>query len=214
MKSIIIYGSGGLARETVELIEDINEAEPTWQIKGYIDDFKGENGEVINGYRILGTSEVLKNLTDPTYIVLAMSDPSAKEKIYQTIIKYNLRFATLKHPTAKIARNAIVGEGSIIGIDCILSPGVVLGSHVFLNMRTVIGHDTVIRDYVSCLVNCIIAGNVVIDEGAFLGSNCVIMEKKMVGKGSKVSMGSIVDFDVEDGCVVMSRPSKCMKFRE
>lgn len=213
MKSIIIYGSGGLARETVELIEDINAVEPTWQIEGYIDDIKGENGEVINGRRILGTSERLKHLYAPTYIVLAMSDPSAKEKIYHTIKNYgNIRFATLMHPTARIARNAAVGEGSIIGVDCILSANVVVGKHVFLNMRTVIGHDTVVRDYSSCLVNCIIAGNVVIEERAFLGSNCVIMEKKTVGRGSKVSMGSVVDFDVEDGCVVMSRPSKSMKF--
>lgn len=212
MKDIVIYGSGGMAREIVELIEDINEITPTWQIKGYIDDMKGANQEVINGYPVLGTNEILKDLDHDIYMVLAIADPCAKERIYQTILTYNFNFATLVHPTAKIAKNAIIGKGSIIGIGCIISVGVVIGHHVFLNMRTVVGHDTVIKDYVSCLVNCIIAGNVVINEGAFLGSNCVIMEKKRIGQKAKISMGSVVNFDVMDDTVVMSRPSKTMKF--
>ncbi len=212
MKDIIIYGSGGLAKEIVELIEDINEVEPVWNIKGYIDDIKGENGEVINSYKILGTKEILKDLDSSTYIVLALSNPSAKEKIYQDIKKFGLKFATLIHPTAKIAKNAIIGHGSIISIGCIVSVNVVIGKHVFLNMRTVVGHDTVIKDYSSCLVSSIIAGNVVINEGALLGSNCVIMEKKTIGKNAKISMGAVVDFNVRDNAVVMSRPSKSMNF--
>ncbi|ATW26957.1 acetyltransferase [Candidatus Formimonas warabiya] len=212
MKNIVIYGSGGMAREIVELIEDINEVKPTWKIKGYIDDIKGAQQEAINGYQVLGTKKLLKDLAPDTYMVLAIADPSAKEKIHQTIKDYHFNFATLIHPSAKVAKNALVGEGSIIGIDCIISVNVVIGSHVFLNMRSVVGHDTVIQDYASCLVNCIIAGNVVIQEGAFLGSNCVIMEKKRIGQKAKISMGSVVNFDVEDGVVVMSRPSKIMKF--
>lgn len=212
MKNIVIYGSGGMAREIVGLIEDINEVNPTWQIKGYIDDINGANQEVINGYQVLGTKEILKDLDRDTYMVLAIADPSAKEKIHQTIIEYHFNFATLIHPTAKIAKNALIGNGSIIGIDCIISVNVVIGHHVFLNMRSVVGHDAEIHDYASCLVNCIIAGNVAINEGAFLGSNCVIMEKKKIGRKAKISMGAVVNFDVADGAVVMSRPSKIMKF--
>lgn len=212
MKNIIIYGAGGMARETVQLIEDINNVKPTWDIKGYIDDIKGENGEIINGYKILGTNSVLKDFDTSTYIVLALSDPSAKENIYESIKKYGLKFATLIHPTAKISKHVIIGEGSIIGMDCIVSVNVTIGKHVFLNMRTVLGHDVVVKDYSSCLVNCIVAGSVVINENALLGSNCVIMEKKVIGKNAKISMGSVVNFDVEDHAVVMSRPSKSMKF--
>mgnify|MGYP001005630920 CR=1 FL=1 len=212
MKDIIIYGSGGLARETVELIENINEIKPEWNIKGYIDDIRGAEGGDINGYKILGTNKILENMDSSVYIVLAVSDPSAKEKIYQEIKKYNMKFATLIHPSAKIAKNATIGDGSIISLDCLVSVNTYIGDHVFLNMRTVVGHDAVIKNYCSCLVNCIIAGNVVINEGVLLGSGCIIMEKKKIGKNAKISMGSAVYFDVEENAVVMSRPSKSMKF--
>ncbi len=214
MEEIILYGSGGMAREVVELIEDINKGTPRWNIRGYIDDIKGDCGEVLHGYRILGTSEILKDLPDTTCIVIAVSDPAAKESIYKKIKDCNIKFPILIHPSAKVSENARIGEGSIIGVDCIVSTDVNIGRHVFLNMRTVVGHDSDIHDFCSCLVNCIIAGGVQIGDGSLLGSGCIIMEKKVLGTKCKVSMGSVVSFDVEDHHVVMSRPSKSMYFGE
>ncbi len=215
MKDIVIYGSGGMALEVVQLIEDINEAEPTWNILGYIDDFIGDQADenlVVNGYRILGTREIVKELDPSAYWVIAVSNPKEKREIHTSLNQYNLQYATLIHPTAKISKNVKIGEGSVVSYDCILSVNVVLGSQVYLNMRTVVGHDSVIQDYTSCLINCIVAGNVVVGEGVLLGSNCVIREKKTIGNNAKISMGSVVYFDVEEDVVVMNRPPKSMKF--
>ncbi len=212
MKDIIIYGSGGLAKETVELIEDINKIKPEWNIVGYIDDTNNEANKTVNGYKILGSQDILKNADINTYIIIAISDPLAKEQIHNSIKKYNMKYATLIHPSAKIASNAIIGEDCIISIDCIVSANVSIGNHVFMNMRTIVGHDSLIKDFSSCLVSCIIAGNVTINKGALLGSGCIIMEKKEIGSMAKISMGSMVNFDVDENTVVMNRPSKCMKF--
>ena len=38
MKDIVIIGSGGLAKEVVFLIEEINKIENKWKILGFIDD--------------------------------------------------------------------------------------------------------------------------------------------------------------------------------
>lgn len=212
MKDIIIYGSGGMAREVVELIEDINSVEPCWIIRGYIDDDAEKKGEVIHGHCILGACDVLRQLTQPACVVIAVGDPIAKKRIYEKIKSYAIMFPILIHPSAKVSKSAIIGEGSIIGIDCIISTDVQLGSHVFLNMRTVVGHDAVIRDFCSCLVNCVIAGGVQMMECSLLGSGSIVMEKKTIGSNARISMGSIVGFDVEDNHVVMTRPSKSMYF--
>lgn len=212
MEDIIIYGSGGMAKEVVALIEDINSIWPVWNIAGFVDDIKGDCDEWVNGYKILGKGEVLKNPEMPRNVVIAISNPAAKESIYEVIKDYNLIFPTLIHPSARVARSAVVGEGSIIGIDCIVSVNVHIGNHVFLNMRTVVGHDAVIEDYSSCLVNCIVAGDVRIGRSVLLGSNCVIMEKIVIGNKAKAGMGAIVSFNVDESHVVMSRPSKSMYF--
>lgn len=212
MEDIIIYGSGGMAKEVVYLIECINAVKPVWNIKGYIDDTRGDFGKVVNGYPILGTGDYLKSLDAPVNLVLAMSSPTVKESICHRIKTDNLHFPSLVHPSARVADNAVIGEGSIISIDCIISVNVNIGRHAFVNMRTVIGHDTVIEDYCSCLVNCIIAGDVWVGRGALLGSGCIIMEKTRIGSEAKIGMGSIVNFEVPAYHVVMTRPSKSMYF--
>lgn len=212
MKDIIIYGSGGMAREVAALIEDINAAQPVWNIAGFVDDLRDDTGELINGYKLLGPGRLLKEPETARNVVVAVGDPAARESIYEKIKDYGLEFPTLIHPSARVARNTLVGEGSVIGIDCIVSVNVKLGRNVFLNTRTVLGHDVEIGDFTSCLVNCIISGGVKIGRGAALGSNCVIKEKISIGDGAKVGMGSVVCYDVAVGHVVMSRPSASMSF--
>lgn len=215
MKDIVLYGSGGMALEVVQLLEDINEIEPTWNILGYIDDFRGgqgENNPVVNGYKILGTREIIGDFDPAVYWVIAVSNPQAKREIHDALAPYGLRYATLIHPTAKISKNVSLGEGTIVSYGCIASVNAVLENHIYLNMRTVIGHDTVIKSFTTCLIDCIVAGGVIIGEGVLLGSNCVIKEKKTIGNNSKISMGAAVFFDVDDNVVVMNRPPKSMKF--
>ncbi len=213
MKDLIIYGAGGLAREVAELVNDINSVSPCWNIKGFIDDLQGKCPEKLQSSSIIGTWEALKEAAQDTYVVIAVGDPGSKEKIYNRICCLdNLRFPVLIHPSARVARNAAIGDGSVISIDSIVSTGVHIGKHVFLNMRTVVGHDAQIDDFCSCLVNCVVAGSVHIMEGTLVGSGSIIMEKKTVGKKCRLSMGSIVNFDVEDHHTVLTPPSKSIYF--
>jgi acetyltransferase-like isoleucine patch superfamily enzyme len=50
-----------------------------------------------------------------------------------------------------------------------------------------------------------------IEEGVLLGSNCVIKEKKTVGRNAKIGMGAVVFFDVDPDAVVMSAPPKIVR---
>lgn len=214
MKDIVIYGSGGMALEVVQIIEDINAVEPTWNILGFIDDFRGDQGDLnplAGGYRILGTRKLIRDFDSSVCWAVAVSSPKDKKAICESLKDYGLKYAELVHPTAKISKNVNIGEGTIVNYGCILSPNAVLGSHVYLNMGTVVGHDTVVGDYSTCLIGCVVAGNVRIEEGVLLGSNCVIKEKKTVGRNSKIGMGAVVFFDVDHDVVVMSAPPKIVR---
>ena len=38
MKKLIIFGAGGMGRETAWLVERINDVSPTWDLLGFMDD--------------------------------------------------------------------------------------------------------------------------------------------------------------------------------
>jgi sugar O-acyltransferase (sialic acid O-acetyltransferase NeuD family) len=212
MDDIIIYGTGGMARETVQLIEDINAVKPRWNIAGFIDDFRGDCGESVSGYAILGGNGILERYGEGTYVVIALGDPSSKRSVYEKTQKYKLKYPVLIHPTAVVAPSAVIGEGSIIGIQCVVSVNAVLGRHVLLNTKSFAAHDSVIGDFSSCYVNCMVNGGVSVGEGVLIGSGSVIMERRKIGSFAKISMGSVVVSDVGEGHVVMTKPSRSMLF--
>src|SRR5690625_787512 len=79
-KNIVIYGSGGLGRGLIDLINSINSSsEVKWNLLGFIDE--NEVNE-INGYRSLGDINYLLNYTDNLNVVLAFGNPSVKKKAY------------------------------------------------------------------------------------------------------------------------------------
>ena len=51
-------------------------------------------------------------------------------------------------------------------------------------------------------------GKVLIKDGAYIGSRCIIMPGVVIGKRALVGAGSIVTKDVPDGMIVMGSPAK------
>lgn len=71
MGKILIFGAGGFGREVQWLIERINQKIPSWEIEGYLDDGVEVQTE-INGYRVLGGIEKLKEYDFDTAIAVAV----------------------------------------------------------------------------------------------------------------------------------------------
>ena len=152
MKDIVIIGAGGVGRETAWIIEQINMKKPTWNIIGFVDDNKEIwNGE-INGYKVLGNLSCLNDLEN------------------------KFEFATIIHPDAYLNRTIEIGRGSIVYPGVIMTTNISIGNHVIVSPKCGIGHDSVIKDYVSLLWNVNISGFDVIEEGVLIGSGATIIQ--------------------------------------
>ena len=81
LKDIAIFGVGGFGREVLTLIQDINRVEPTYNIIGFFDDGH-EQGEMINGFPNLGTSEDLNQWETPICLAVSIGNPSVKKMFW------------------------------------------------------------------------------------------------------------------------------------
>lgn len=79
MKDIVIIGAGGFGREVAWLIEDINKVNNEWNIVGFVDDNKSIQGTEINGYKVVGDIDWLKE--QELFVVNAIGDPIIKKKV-------------------------------------------------------------------------------------------------------------------------------------
>ena len=114
MKKLIIIGAGGVGRETVQLVADINDRNPEWQLLGFVDDAIVLQGKQIQGVPVLGTIEWLNAIDQECWVVCSISLPEIKRQIVARLNNPNLHYARLIHPTAVVSQSVVIGVDVII----------------------------------------------------------------------------------------------------
>ena len=212
MKNIIIIGAGGVGREVSLIIEKINKLNATWNLIGFIDDNINSWNRIINGYQIIGGMDLLETLPLDTYVVIAIANYNVKKKIVNKI-NNKFKFATIIDPKVYIHDYMTIGEGTIIYEGAIITANIQVGNHVIISPKCGIGHDSIIKDYVSLLWNVNVSGNDVIEEGVMMGSGSTIIQGKKIGKGSIIGAGAVVIDDIDSFTTAVGVPAKVVKER-
>lgn len=209
MKKLIIIGAGGFGREVAWLVERINKQNPSWNILGFIDDNGEFKGREINGYKVLGGCETIKEYPN-AYVVCAVGASKVRKKIIDKIGKCN--FATLIDPSVELSDFVRIGEGSIICANTIITVNIEIGSHVIINLDCTIGHDAVLNDFVTLYPNVNVSGMTVTGTCCEVGTGTQIIQGKRIGDYSIIGAGAVVVKDIPSKCTAVGSPAKPIKF--
>lgn len=212
MKKIAIFGAGGFGREVKMLIEQINAVKPEWDFIGFFDD-DFSHANLIPKSQQLGGMDDLNKYGEAFYLVLALGNPLVKRKVFQKITNENVKYPKLIHPSAIIgASNVEIGEGSIICAGNIITVDINIGKHVILNLTCTVGHDTIIKDFASFMPAVNISGEVVIEEGVYVGTGAKIINQLSIGQETIIGAGSVVSKTLPEKCTAVGVPAKPIKF--
>jgi sugar O-acyltransferase (sialic acid O-acetyltransferase NeuD family) len=114
---------------------------------------------------------------DKYIVMIAVANSKDREDIVRKL-PINTQYFTFIHPTAQLMNDdIIIGEGSFIGANSIITCNVEIGKHSILNRANHIGHDCRIGDYFSAMPGSIVSGNVNLGNKVYLGTNSSIREK-------------------------------------
>ena len=214
MKDIVIYGSGGLGKEVIWLIENINSYAPTWNVLGYIvsDSYSDLIGTVIYGYKVLGSEIWLSNLENEINVICAIGKGSVRKSIYERVAFYsNVKIATLIDPSVRIDKTVSVGDGSIICLNCSVTVDSIIGKGVLLNINSLIGHDAKVGDYCTFLPHSMAAGNTVIGECCEIGSGAFIIQGAKIVENTTIAPLSAVYKDISNSGMYVGNPARQMR---
>jgi sugar O-acyltransferase (sialic acid O-acetyltransferase NeuD family) len=208
-KKLVIIGAGGLGREILFMLSDINNINNCYDILGFIDNTPELQNKIINNFPVLGDDTWLFNYKDNINIIIAVGDPQARKNIYDKFShKENISFPTIVANDAKYSDTVTIGKGCIIGFYSLLTVNISIGNFVLLNNYCNIGHDACIGDFVTLYGNVNVSGNVSIGSGAEIGVGTRILQNKSIGENSKVGIGSVVVRNVPSNCTVFGVPAK------
>jgi len=212
-KPVLILGGWGSGQIVTSVIDDINEVEPTWEILGFLNDFE-EIGLKIGAYPVVGfTSEASEYAEKGVYLHYAMRNPKYAKQRIKHFEDMNIpidAFATFIHPKAHISGNSGIGNGSLLCAQSYLSFGAKVCNHNHLYGNALIGHDSVIEDYVWVAANAVVGARCVISKGAHIGAGSSMGADIKIGSYCLVGLGAVVTKSFESGNVIFGNPARIM----
>ena len=213
MTDLIVVGAGGTARDVVEAIEAINRLTselPAWRLAGFLDDNPALANQAIDGYPILGGVADASRFPEAQFVlgVANSQRPGGRRELLLRLGAGPARLATIIHPQAQVSSRAAIGPGSVVLGNGVVSRGAKLGCCVVVCQNAAVFHDSVLEDFVDIAPGAIVSGFVHVEQGAFIGSNSVIMPTRRIGAESVVGMGCVVQQDVPARCFVAVPPAR------
>lgn len=215
MNDILIFGTGGFAREVHQLIEDINAVTPEWNVLGFLDGDATRHGTQVHGKPVLGGLEYLtSDVSRQAWLATGVGNPALRRKLV-TAMKANGhdRFATLRHPRAWIGNRVTIGAGSILCAGVLITTDITIGEQVIVNIGSTIGHDARIADYVTIAPTVNVSGAVGVGEGTDLGTGSTVIQGKQIGAWSIIGAGSVVVKDIPANVTALGAPAAPIKTR-
>ena len=197
-RAIVVVGAGGHAKVVIAAAVAAGD-----EVVGVYDGDAAKVGSVVVGHRVRWLGDLA--VADAA-VVVAIGSNAARQKVVGALRGH--RFAAVVHPTAWVAPTARVHDGAVVFAGAVVQPDSVIGHHAIVNTMASVDHDGLIGDFVHLAPGSHLAGNVSVDEGAFLGVGVSVIPGKRIGRWSTVGAGAVVVDDVGEGVVVKGVPAR------
>ena len=214
MKDIAIFGAGGLGREILLLLRQLNEVSHTWNMLGFFDEkpFSGK----LNGLPYLGSLTELNAYPEELHLIIGIGNCQAKSKVFSRITNPNIKYPVLVHPSVQLRdyQYCQIGEGTVISERVVITTNVKIGRHVQISPACTLAHDVEVADFCSLMYSVNLAGNVKLQDHVYLGTNSTVIQLLEVGSGAIIGAGAVVTRSLPANCTAVGVPAKIIKAHE
>jgi len=205
-RPLLILGARSFAREVADLVSDI----PSLQLAGFVENTdRALCAESIDGLPVHWVDDVA-GMAATHWCVCAFGSTRRIGFIRQAEAM-GFRFASVIHPSARVSRRSVVGEGSIVSSGVQIAANARIGGHALINRGALIGHDVVTGECISVGPGANIGGACRIESGCFIGMGATVIERLGIGAGAVVAAGAVVHRDVPAHVLVAGVPAVVLK---
>lgn len=211
MQDMILIGSGGCMRELLYQIQNLNKAQPTWNVLGFVDREPAE----VAGCDYLGDDDWLLHYDKEAAVCISVQESAIRERLAELYHKNpRLFFPVIRMLHTEVADSTEVGEGTILCEHVKITNDGVVGKFGFFNIGSQIHHEARIGDFVTVAGNATIAGNVTLESGCYIGMGANLIQGIKIGKGSVIGAGGVVIRDIPDNVTAVGVPAGIVKRKD
>lgn len=214
MEKIILLGSGGHAKSVADAILQGGE----YEVVGFVDNTHAK-GSVYCEYRVIGSDDDLETLYNSgihhAFVCVGyLGKDDIRGKLYKRLKEIGFRLPVIVDPSAILAKDVMIGEGTFIGKGAIVNACVRIGEMAIINSGALIEHDCVVGAFSHVAVGSVLCGEVQIGNSVFIGAGATVIQCVKVGANAFIGIGSVVVRDIPEGCTAVGVPAKVIKKHE
>ena len=168
----------------------------------FLDD--DENVKECGGYPVIGKNFDIISLDGLLFV--AIGNTAIRKQLMSENNKRE--FPILIHPSAVIADNVEIGNGSVIMAGSVVNPGVKIGKGCIINTSSSIDHDCVIGDFVHVAVGSRLCGSVTVGNCTWIGAGATIKNNIYICENCMIGAGATVVRNIDSKGIYIGVPAK------
>lgn len=192
-KDVIVIGASGHGKVIADIIRQSGDI-----VCGFLDDDTSKSGV------LAPVSECVKYKSKS--FVIAIGSNKDRRKIAEMYPE--LRYYTAIHPSAVVAPDAVIGEGTVVMAKAVVNSYAVIGRHCIINTAAVVEHDNIIGDYVHISPNATLCGTVKVGCNAHIGAASVIKNNISIVDDVVIGCGGCVCRNVNEKGTYIGVPAR------
>lgn len=204
---ILIIGAGGHGRVVADAILQCQAHGSPVQVVGFLDDDGTRAGMTWLQIPVLGTLSAIDTVPHDA-VVVAIGDNATRRRLAHTAAVASRPHVVVRHPTAIVAPEVTLGDGSMVSAGAIIATGAGVGRSCIVNTGCVIDHDCRIGDWAHVAPRAVLGGDVTVGSLAFIGIGATVLPGRHIGEAAIVGAGAVVTNDVAPGTVVTGVPAR------
>jgi sugar O-acyltransferase (sialic acid O-acetyltransferase NeuD family) len=210
--NVVIIGGSGHGKVVIDILEQTGK----FHVLGILD-AKIPSGQVL-GYPAIGNESELLAMIQTQQVeglLVAVGDNWLRWKISNSLrtLSPDVKFPSAVHPSAQLARNVRLGQGTVVMAGCVVNSDTSIGDFCILNTHCSVDHGCKLGNYVSFAPHACAGGNVEIDDhtAVCLGANVIHGIK--IGAHTVVGAGATVLKDLPSKVVAYGTPARVVRCR-
>ena len=204
--NLLLVGGGGHCKSVVDSLLTLN----TYDRIGIVDiDATAGTDDI----PVVGTDDDLPKLlsagwTEAFVAVGSVANTNSRRRIYEMLKSMGFTIPIIMDPSAIMAKNADIGEGTYIGKGAIINTRTVIGACAIINTGVIIEHDCVIGDLSHISTGSMLCGQVTVGSDSHIGAGSAIRQCINIGDKTVIGAGSAVVKDIPGGVTAFGNPCR------
>ncbi|OOY11995.1 hypothetical protein BMG00_13060 [Thioclava marina] len=207
-----IFGTAGFGREVLPIVQrQLDHVSPEDELV-FVSPLPKSP---VNGVPVIAEADFLADSRARGFVI-AIADTAIRKRLHLCAVDSGAEPLEVRAESAEVQSVVTLGPGAILCGHSSITSNTQVGISFHLNISSYLAHDCVVGDFVTFGPNVVCAGNVIVEDGAYIGGGALIRQGEpgapvVIGTGATVGMGAVVTRSVAPGTVVAGNPARLIR---